>query len=186
MKSVVHKFTPSKEKVKSHFNRIYSVLFDPNDDNIMYSGGWDNLILKYDIREEYPVGKIYGPHICGKSIDIFEYTMLTGSYRSENSLELWDTRTLEKVDTIDWDGVGESGGGQVITSKIGRQAKPTVVAGGAGNNELKIFDMNKGNAIASVSGNQSAVVSLDVSKDGEVIAFGTINGVLNVVDFQTK
>ena len=72
----------------------------------MVSGGWDNTVWIYDIRERGPVGMIYGPHICGDAIDLRSdgNTLLTGSYRQENPLELWDIRKLEKLKEIDWYG----------------------------------------------------------------------------------
>jgi len=53
-----------------------------------------------------PVASIYGPHICGDAIDFKNdgTTMLTGSYRQEHVLELWDQRTWSKYRDIDWDG----------------------------------------------------------------------------------
>lgn len=49
---------------------------------------------------------MYGPHICGDAIDFRSdgHTMLTGSYRQSDVLELWDIRTYKKFRTIDWDG----------------------------------------------------------------------------------
>lgn len=47
---------------------------------------------------------IFGPHICGEAVDIRQdgNTILTGSYRQKNPLELWDIRRLEKFKDIDW------------------------------------------------------------------------------------
>jgi len=89
-----------------HSNRIFALKFDPINSNILVSGGWDNTVWIYDIREKGPVGGLFGPHISGESIDIRKdsSTILTGSYREENVLELWDIRTLKKFREIDWDG----------------------------------------------------------------------------------
>jgi WD40 repeat protein len=44
--------------------------------------------------------------VCGDAIDFKDdgNTVLTGSYRQEDVLELWDIRTFKKVRTIDWNG----------------------------------------------------------------------------------
>ena len=70
------------------------------------SGGWDNTIQIYDIRKKGPVSSIYGPHICGDAIDFYNdgHTLLTGSYRQEDVLELWDLRKMERSRIIDWNG----------------------------------------------------------------------------------
>lgn len=97
-----------KEGSKScgHSNRVFCVKFDPFNPNTIISGGWDNTIMIYDIRKKGPAGSMYGPHICGDAIDLRDdgQTLLTGSYRQEDVLELWDMRTLKKFRTIDWDG----------------------------------------------------------------------------------
>lgn len=89
-----------------HSNRIFSIKFHPFDSNILVSGGWDNTVWIYDVRQRGPVGNIYGPHICGEAIDLRQdgFTLLTGSYRQENPLELWDIRKFEKLKDIDWYG----------------------------------------------------------------------------------
>lgn len=63
-----------------HSNRILSIKFT-KDPNIMISGGWDNTLLIWDIRDYIPLACIYGPHIWGDSIDINGDLILTGSHR---------------------------------------------------------------------------------------------------------
>jgi len=77
-----------------HSNRIFSVKFNPSNPYCIASGGWDNTVQIYDIRANGVVGSIYGPHICGDAIDFRGdgFTMLTGSYRADDALELWDLR----------------------------------------------------------------------------------------------
>ena len=66
-----------------HSNRVFCVKFDPVNQNMLASGGWDNTVQIYDIRKKGPIHSIYGPHICGDAIDFKDdgNTMLTGSYR---------------------------------------------------------------------------------------------------------
>ena len=66
-----------------HSNRVFCVKFDPVNQNMLASGGWDNTVQLYDIRKKGPITSIYGPHVCGDSIDFKDdgNTMLTGSYR---------------------------------------------------------------------------------------------------------
>ena len=89
-----------------HSNRIFCVRFDSTNSNIIASGGWDNTVQIYDIRKKGPIASIYGPHVCGDAIDFKSdgYTMLTGSYRQDNVLELWDLRTFKKSRDIGWEG----------------------------------------------------------------------------------
>jgi COMPASS component SWD3 len=79
-----------KEKgdLPGHSNRIFSVKFNQVNPNILFSGGWDNTMQVYDIREKGPVASIFGPHVCGDAIDVRNdgYTVLTGSYRQDDAL----------------------------------------------------------------------------------------------------
>ena len=73
-----------------HSNRVFSVKFKPDNPNIVVSGGWDNTVQIWDVREEKSVQNFYGPHICGDAIDVYGNTILTGSWRPENQLEVMD------------------------------------------------------------------------------------------------
>ena len=71
-----------------HSNRVFSVKFKPDNPNIVVSGGWDNTVQVWDVREEKSVQSFYGPHICGDAIDVHGNTILTGSWRPEDQLEV--------------------------------------------------------------------------------------------------
>ena len=77
-----------------HSNRIFCVKFNATNPFCIASGGWDNTVQIYDVRANGVVGSIYGPHVCGDAIDFRNdgFTMMTGSYRQDNALELWDLR----------------------------------------------------------------------------------------------
>jgi WD40 repeat protein len=62
----------SIKSTPGHSNRIFTCKFHPNDENIVLSGGWDNTVQLWDLRIGYAVRSIYGPHICGDSLDIID------------------------------------------------------------------------------------------------------------------
>ena len=64
-----------------HSNRVFCVKFVQDDPNLVISGGWDNNVKVWDVRMATPARSIYGPDICGDSIDLFEGMLLTGSYK---------------------------------------------------------------------------------------------------------
>lgn len=39
----------------------------------------------------------YGPHVCGESVDVCGNEILTGSWRPEDQLEIWDFSTAKKI-----------------------------------------------------------------------------------------
>ena len=105
---------------------------------------------------------IYGPLICGDAIDIYHdgYTVLTGSYRQDDCIQLWDLRTRTCSRVIGWD--GPDAGSSLFNDENNdingerRKNRPReapflyttafskkqdlVLAGGAGKNELRVFD----------------------------------------------
>ena len=73
---------------------FFSVKYNPDDANMLVSGGWDNTVLLWDLRTPKCAGSIYGPHICGDSIDIRDGNILASSYESENNLYLIDMKKM--------------------------------------------------------------------------------------------
>ena len=80
------------KQTPGHSNRVFSVKFHPLDENMVLSAGWDNTVQIWDLRVEGAVRNIFGPHICGDSMDIDcdGGEILTGSWRPEEQLQLWD------------------------------------------------------------------------------------------------
>jgi len=76
-----------------HSNRVFSLRFNDEDPNTIVSGGWDNTVQIWDVRTENAVRSFYGPHICGDAVDLKDGKILTGSYRPDKQLQLWDFNT---------------------------------------------------------------------------------------------
>ena len=49
--------------------------------------------------------KFYGPHICGDALDIdpVHDHIITGSWRKDNTLQIWDFGTAEKIKDVPQD-----------------------------------------------------------------------------------
>lgn len=85
-----------------HSNRVFAVKFDKDDENLLISGGWDNNVKVWDLRQAAAIRSIYGPNICGDALDIHDGYILTGSWRKEKQLQLWDFGTCEFIEDIPW------------------------------------------------------------------------------------
>ncbi len=88
--------------IPGHSMRIYSVKFLDHDPNLLLTGGWDERIIIWDLRQENPIRSIYGTYIGGNAIDFADNTILTASYRDEDTLQLWDFGTTKLKETLPW------------------------------------------------------------------------------------
>jgi WD40 repeat protein len=163
-------------KTPGHSNRIFSCKFVPSDENLVISGGWDNTVQVWDIRLGAAVRSIYGAHICGDSLDIFGNEVLTGSWRPDNQLEIWDFGTGEKICDIPWNTSVFSSSGQpacmLYTAQFSKEGHARyIVAGGSGANEAKVFDhMNDNRIIGTITGLSRGVFASDFSPDNNKVA----------------
>ena len=87
--------------VDGHAKRVFAIKFHPEFNDVLMTGGWDEQVKIWDAR--CPSGlqrKVSGPFICGDALDIKGDLVLTGSWRAENALQLWDFGSGELIDTI--------------------------------------------------------------------------------------
>lgn len=73
-----------------HSNRVFSLKYSSTDDNIILSGGWDNTIQIWDVRQDVPVRSVFGPHITGDAVDLYGHEILSGSWRPDKQLQVFD------------------------------------------------------------------------------------------------
>lgn len=182
-KDIIHVFKDSSDDCLSHFSRIFSVKFDPYDDRLIYSGGWDKMINVNDTRQKGPVSKIEGPYLSADTLDVHKTYLLVGNYTTENPLEIYDLRKLELVNTITWKTETGGKGGLVLGAMFSKPDADSIIAWGSANNELKIFDTNTSEVVASVTGTKKPIYSVDISSTNSLLAFGTSDGRLNVLEY---
>ena len=189
--------TKFEQVFESHTNRIFALKFDPFQPNLLYSGGWDSYIVVNDIRQREKVGDIFGPKICGESIDVNDTQLLVGSYSLDHYLSIYDSRKWEKICDVPWGdvlGTDPSNKGMVYSCRFWNtksHVNSYIVAGSSKSNDLKIFNQRVGQLnytdINHVYGMSGGVLSLDCDKGGNGIVYGTQAGeitVLNAVAFR--
>jgi len=71
-----------------HSNRVFSLKYSVDDPNLILSGGWDNTIQIWDVRQDVPVRSCFGPHITGDAVDLKGHEILSGSWRPEKQLQV--------------------------------------------------------------------------------------------------
>jgi len=155
-----------------HSNRIFSLKYHPDDPNVLLSGGWDNTVLIWDTRTGLSERSIYGPHLCGDSLDIQNDVVLTGNHRSgSTALETWDYKSGNKIEDITWPDVSRDPtmlyAAQFKSGDDYNQNARFIATGGSGGttgNEARVFDCSAGNAcVGFVGGMSRGIFSVDWS-----------------------
>ncbi|KAL1140680.1 hypothetical protein AAG570_000610 [Ranatra chinensis] len=175
-----------------HVLRIFCLKFDLDQPNIVISGGWDNIIKVWDIRVgRYPVRNIFGPHICGDSLDIMDNKLLSGQWSTRDSLQLWDLGTGRLIKTILPDNRALGFLGEFLyVAKFMRGFNEynniegiegdLVMAGGSGLGGLEVLSI-KENAVLATFPEMNPIVGLDQMKD--VVSFGGTGDSIHFVNF---
>jgi len=160
------------------------------------------------------VNIVYGPHICGEAIDIrHDHSILTGSYRIDDVLQLYDIRTLKCVKSLNWDGGYKDPLSEAELKNLSTEvpASPTkkkpgpapflysalfsrpdgdlILGGGAGNNEVRVFDFASGKLLASISDMEKSVLAMDYANSNPRFAFGGSDSclrIMNIIEAKPK
>lgn len=182
-KDVIHVFDKENKDWLPHFNRVFSVKFDPYDDRLIYSGGWDGMININDTREKGPVSHIVGTYISADTLDVHNTDLLVGNYNSKDPIEIYDLRKLEKIKSIEWKTEESKEGGKVLGAMYSKPDAEMIIAWGSLNNELKIFDSKTDEVLASLTGIKKPIFSIDAASASNMIAFGSSDGRISVLEY---
>lgn len=68
------------------------------------SGGWDSVVHLWDLRQGRSAHHFYGPNVSGESLDYENGLILAGCYAASNQIQIWDIKSLKKLEEIDWSG----------------------------------------------------------------------------------
>ena len=82
-------------------------------------------------------------------------TILTGSWREEDQLQLWDYGSGQLINTLEW------GSRCALYAAQSSDDGKRIAAGGSGSNELRVFDTNSLQCLGKASDLNGGVYSLD-------------------------
>ncbi|XP_053219727.1 dynein assembly factor with WDR repeat domains 1-like [Podarcis raffonei] len=135
----IQTFSPSYSPtvMDGHTSRVYALTFFPENDERFISGGWDDTVQFWSMQSSHALRRISGPHVCGDavSIDKTGTHILTGSWRRNNTLQIWEAETGSKIMDIPEDFRGHS---QIYTCHF--LGVDHIVAGGSRNNLCRLID----------------------------------------------
>lgn len=181
-KSMVVELAAGFMQNPGHSNRIFSLKYHPDDVNVLISGAWDNTVYFWDVRDGKSYASIYGPAISGDALDIKGNTILTGSWRSKEQLELWDFASRKRISTVEWEAGSNVENAYIYSCQFSRANNDTILAGSSKLNEVRIFDRKNGNKnIAKITHFSKGVYSVDYAHTMDLFAFCGGEGRVHVV-----
>ncbi|CEM01842.1 unnamed protein product [Vitrella brassicaformis CCMP3155] len=174
-----------------HSLRVFALKFHPQDSNVIVTGGWDQTVQLWDCRLSRAVRSIHGPDIQGDAVDISEdgKTILTGSHRSKEALELWDVGSLKRTDLIEWmkpDGTPADEGCPLYSAQFSKDPQSRLIAAGGGSGgmpgEAQFFDRTCFNvAFGLITGMAKGCFTVDFSPDNSAIATAGADSTVRVL-----
>lgn len=179
-----------QKNTAGHSNRVFSLKYHPQHPNIILSGGWDNTVQIWDTRRGHSVRSIWNCYLCGDSVDFSQNgdQVLTGSWRTDNALQIWDFGTCEAIETIPWktaEGEASAATCMLFAAQFSKDpASSMIMAGGSQENEAKFFV--RGGAETEPFGAlvnlPKPVFSCDFSPDNKMAAVGSADGQVRVLE----
>ncbi|XP_069704883.1 uncharacterized protein [Periplaneta americana] len=153
----VYKSSGNAEVCDGHTSRVYAACFHPDNPYEFMTGGWDDTVLYWDIRQPAPSRHLSGIHICGEGLDISATgrEVLTCAWQRDNQMKLWDYNSGRLIRDLHPD---------VENSKLycGKWlTKDLIIAGGSELNLIRVADVYKDITIAMIQGLPKGVYSLD-------------------------
>jgi len=195
MKIINHKYNSGSNYSPGHKSRINSVCFHKNDktgnySNLLVSGGWDQRVIIYDTRTNKICGTIFGPYICGDSLDLKDHILLTGSFYPDSNIELWDLRNYKLLDPLI---LSDSDLKMNIYSSQFSKIRGCnfIGIGGANSNNFRIYDVDLNEKernkqmsyYASTKYLEKPCYNLDFANKKKMVAFGGGDGNIRIINY---
>lgn len=158
----------------THANRIYSLKFYDDNKNLIVSGGWDETLILWDIRTPYTANFIYGPLICGDSLDLGYLEILTGSWRETRQIQIWDMRNLKEKANLEWKVEMVKEKSFIYSCAFEKKAGKFIIAGSSGTNEIRFFENGKKYECLDIEvGFKKGIYSLDSARLRNQFCYGS-------------
>ena len=163
---------------------------------MLFSGGWDNTIMFYDIRAKEVQNYLYGPHICGDGIDIKDNLLLTVSWDKKDQIQIWDLRNMKKdnnivfqcnipIDNKESNTVDDV---SYLYSCRFNQKNSTFCVTGSKKNLMRIYDYNNFSKNKNIDiickGDRldNPCYCCDYTSDGKILAYGCADSMVRLVN----
>jgi len=175
-----------------HSNRIFSLKYHPEQPHIVLSGGWDNTVQIWDTRKGHSVRSLWNCYICCDAVDFSTdgSQVLTGSWRIDDALQLWDFGSGEPIETVKWNSESSQtpSTSMLFAAQFSKDpASSMILAGGSQENEAKFFYRKPSGQMQPFGGlvNLPApVFTADFTPSAHRAAIGAADGTIRVLDIK--
>ena len=145
----------------------------------------------YDTRVGYPVAQILGPSVSGDAIDVHGDQIVAGSNRHKEPLAVYSLSMQKVIQEIPFDPPGSniSESGYVLATRFSKDRDRSLIfAGGAGRNELRVFDndtwgVGRYKEMGHLNDARGAIMCIDTAPSGKAVAWGNHLGQVIVTYF---
>ena len=177
-----------------HHHGVSSVVFSPDGKAIASGSGFSNTVHLWDVatRQQIarlPMHDVDEEHEGVNAVAFSPNGSILASASDDSIIRMWDTRTLERIGKLET----KSGGvtsisfhpdGNTLASLNGRVAPTEIQLGG--DMSIRLWDVKSRKQIAAVQDHSPSVSSVALSPDGELLAVGRHNGVVELWDVRSK
>ena len=157
---------------------IYSLIYHPEDSNILLAAGWNDRIIFWDIRTGNAERSISGPHIRGTGLDIHNNVIYSASERDKKQIEVWEYSTCKKIKDISFNIDACKKELHPMSLSISKNGL-TFVSGGIGPNLTQAFDYAHSQYIGQSKPFSSFVNIVSISPFGSAFVSGSDFGELS-------
>lgn len=171
-----------------HSNRVFSLKYHPMHPHILLSGGWDNTVQVWDSRRGHSVRSLWNCYLSGDTVDFSSdgEQILTGSWRTEKALQIWDAGTGKVCEDVEWRSSSSQTTCMLFASQFSKDANSSMIlAGGSQENEAKIFYRSPGKpatAFGALINLPKPVFSVDFAHSSKLAAVGSSDGQVRVLE----
>lgn len=165
-----------------HSNRIFSLKFVPDDPNLLISGGWDNTILIWDLREGQSICSLFGHMISGDTLDFRNNVLLVGNSEIKRQLELWDFGQRKKLRSIQWEYGSTAEKVSIYSAQFSKKSDRCILACGSILDEARIFDQSADCMdFGKVCGFSKSLYTVDFSPKDDMFVVAGADGEAHIV-----
>eukprot|EP01012_Entosiphon_sulcatum_P003488 TRINITY_DN11121_c0_g2_i1.p1 TRINITY_DN11121_c0_g2~~TRINITY_DN11121_c0_g2_i1.p1 ORF type:complete len:330 (-),score=36.58 TRINITY_DN11121_c0_g2_i1:321-1310(-) len=176
---VSNELSAGEGRAAGHCNRVFALKWSKQEPNLLLSGGWDRTVQVWDLRVNRAVRSIFGPFISGDGLDVLGNTVVTGSCREKDQIELWDLGTCQKVSAIPWPQTDPPSPTMIYTVRLSPNGR-YVAAGGSGTAEAHVFDVVSGKSLGGLRALKKPIYSTDFASN-EQLAFAGADGYVYIL-----